>query len=90
MEKGKLLIAIGLSVALMMFPLAGMAGNPLPINDSTDGHPWDDGDNTDVPADSSDTLTDVCKASIGKDNDRPLRCSARFFVVSKWYLLLIW
>ena len=90
MEKLKLFIAIGLCVALMMFPLAGMADNPLPNNDNSDGHPWDDGDNSDNPDDPNDTLPDVEKIELDDDYDKPLRCSTRIVFVWKWYLLLIW
>jgi hypothetical protein len=94
MEKLKLLIAIGLCVALMMFPLAGMAGNPLPVNNSADGHPWDDGDNSTGPEDPenpSDTVVEVVNATAGPDiTGKPLRSSVNVVFVWKWYLILIW
>ncbi len=90
MEKLKLFIAIGLCVALMMFPLAGMADNPLPNDNNSDGHPWDDGDNSDNPDDPNDTLPDSKEARLDNGDLKPLRSSMQFVFVWKWYLLLIW
>lgn len=91
MEKLKFYVAVGLCVALLMLPLAGMAGNPLPTGNNSDGHPWDDGDNSEEPGDPNDSLPDVRESSIGDGgNDRPLRSSTHFLFVWKWYLLLIW
>jgi len=94
MERVKLLIAIGLCVALMMLPLAGMAGNPLPVTNNADGHPWDDGDITHQPGDPGDTLDtliDITKCSaVGKFDDKPGKSAFCFTIVWKWYLVLIW
>ncbi len=93
MERLKLIIAIGLCVALMMFPLAGFAGNPLPTNDEMDGHPWDDGDQSSEPDDPADTLVDEDAEVAPNDPDlgnAEKSATVHFFTFGKWYLLLIW
>ncbi len=91
MERVKLFIAVGLCVALMMVPLAGMAGNPLPINNSADGHPWDDGDNTPDPGDTIiDSTINIEDKTIRIDLESPEKSAFCLTIVWKWYLLLIW
>jgi hypothetical protein len=90
MEKARLILAIGLCVAVVMFPLAGMADNPLPSNDNSDGHPWDDDDNSDLPDDPNDTLPNPQEVSLDERLDGSIGCSFYFVSVWKWYLLLIW
>ncbi len=93
MERMKLIFALGLCVVLLMFPLAGFAGNPLPTGDEMDGHPWDDGDSSSDPDDPADSLVNVDAENAPGVNGlvKPERsATVHFFTVGKWYLILIW
>lgn len=97
MGKLKLIVSIGLCVALILFPLSAMAENP---NDdqSNDGHPWDDGatgggttnsgDNPDEPVEDQalDNAKDEEAAMCGK----PARAYISVALTKSWFLLLLW
>lgn len=90
MGKLKFLIAIGLCLVLLIFPLSGMAENPLPQNESADGHPWDDGNEGDEtsPGDTiNDTIPDArlsrCDGP-GLLTDKPLTAFMALLLTGKW------
>jgi len=91
--KLKLLLTIGLCVALISVPLTVIAENPLPISPSCDGHPWDDGEEGDESSNPEDTTTgvepDMTDNEIDRDNlldGKPLRAFIRFLMTGNWLL----
>ena len=94
MGKFKFLIAIGLSLVLLIFPLSGMAENPLPQNESADGHPWDDGNDEDEsnPVDTANDTVPAAQLSRFDDPgflfDKTWRTFASFLLTGNWYLFI--
>lgn len=94
MGKLKFLIALGLCMVLLAFPITGMAENPFPVGHNADGHPWDDntgGTKSDPggPCDTT-TLTSAPVVRIaykGKAPGKPLLSIMRFVLTGKWQYL---
>ena len=97
MGKSKILIAIGVCVALLLFPLSGMADTPLPNSGDDDGHPWDDGnqdDDSSNPADDPDNPEmEVTMANADEavcQSASPVWYFASWLLTGNWFLLLLW
>ena len=97
MEKLKLIVAIGLCVALILFPLSGMAENPNE-DQNNDGHPWDDGSSGGGTTNSGDDPGEEPQdetVEIGKDEEaakcgKPARAYISVALTKHWFLLLLW
>lgn len=93
MAKLKLLLTIGLCVALLCVPLTVIAENPLPVSPSCDGHPWDDGNEGDESSNPGDTTigteTDMTVNEVDEDaylDGKPLRAFLRVIKTGIWLL----
>jgi len=92
--KLKLLLTIGLCVALLTLPLSAIAENPLPISSSCDGHPWDDGDEGDESSDPGidTTIGTEPELTVKKVDERPLlegkllRSFIKFVLYGNWLI----
>jgi len=96
MGKLKVLIAIGLCVALILFPLSGMAENP-DEDQNNDGHPWDDGTTGGGTTESGDNPdSEPQDEVIGNAKDEAATCGkpARAYITAAltkyWFVLLLW